>query len=148
MVRNIEADSVLTGIEAHGDVKLTPALTFEMTYDWVRGELTGTGDPLPRIPPFRVLSGITYQKNAFQAGGSVQLVSKQDRVYGEEVATEGYATAKFFASYSFQRGGVLNTITARLDNATDTLYRNHLNYLKDLLPEAGRSFKVVYSLGF
>ena len=44
--------------------------------------------------------------------------------------------------------GVLNTITARLDNATDKLYRNHLNYLKDLLPEVGRSFKVVYSVGF
>ena len=43
---------------------------------------------------------------------------------------------------------MLNTITARLDNATDKLYRNHLNYLKDLLPEIGRSFKVVYSVGF
>ena len=32
--------------------------------------------------------------------------------------------------------------------AADTLYRNHLNYLKDLLPETGRSFKVVYTLGF
>jgi hypothetical protein len=43
---------------------------------------------------------------------------------------------------------VLHTITARLDNAGDTLYRNHLNYLKELLPEVGRSFKVVYALGF
>ena len=43
---------------------------------------------------------------------------------------------------------MLNTVTARLDNAADTLYRNHLNYLKDLLPETGRSFKVVYAMGF
>ena len=69
-------------------------------------------------------------------------------MFGEELETGGYTTARFFTSYSFQRGGVLNTITARLDNATDKLYRNHLNYLKDLLPETGRSFKVVYSLGF
>ena len=81
-------------------------------------------------------------------GGSAQLVSDQSRVFGEETPTEGYATARFFASYSFQRGGVLNTVTARLDNAADTLYRNHLNYLKDLLPETGRSFKVVYAMGF
>lgn len=47
-----------------------------------------------------------------------------------------------------RRAGLLNTITARLDNAADTLYRNRLNYLKDLLPEAGRSFKLVYALGF
>ena len=43
---------------------------------------------------------------------------------------------------------MLHTITARLDNATDNLYRNHLNYLKDLLPEVGRSFKLVYAMGF
>jgi iron complex outermembrane receptor protein len=148
VVRNIEADSVLLGVEAHGDVKLTPELTAELTYDWVQGELKASGDPLPRIPPHRILAGLTYQKNAFQIGGSAQFVSDQDRVFGEELPTDGYTTAKFFASYSFQKGGVLNTVTARLDNATDKLYRNHLNYLKDLLPEAGRSFKVVYSLGF
>jgi iron complex outermembrane receptor protein len=119
-----------------------------VTYDMVRGELKDSGDPLPRIPPQRILAGLTYQKNAFQIGGSVQTVAKQDRVFGEELPTDGYSTAKFFASYSFNAGGVLNTITARLDNATDKLYRNHLNYLKDLLPEIGRSFKVVYTVGF
>jgi iron complex outermembrane receptor protein len=147
VVRNIEADSLLTGIEAHGDVKLTGELTLELTYDWVHGKLK-TGEPLPRIPPHRLLTGLTYQKNAFQAGASAQIVSDQDRVFGEEPPTDGYATAKFFASYSFDAGGVLNTITARLDNATDKVYRNHLNYLKELLPEAGRSFKVVYAIGF
>ena len=148
VVRNIEADSVLTGLEAHGDVKLTSELTAEITFDMVRGELTDSGEPLPRIPPQRVIAGLTYQKNAFQIGGSAQIISDQSRVFGEESPTDGYVTARFFASYSFQSAGLLNTITARLDNATDKLYRNHLNYLKDLLPETGRSFKVVYALGF
>ena len=31
-----------------------------------------------------------------------------------------------------------NTFTARLDNAADELYRNHLNHVKDLAPEMGR----------
>jgi len=145
---NVGADSVLLGIEAHGDVKLGGGFTLEMTYDWVKGELKESGDPLPRMPPFRVLGGVTYQKNAFQTGVSMQAVSEQTRVYGDELPTDGYATAKAFASYSFQGAGVLNTITARLDNATDTLYRNHLNYLKDVLPEVGRSFKLVYTMGF
>lgn len=147
VVRNIEADSVLTGIEAHGDVKLTSEITAELTYDWIKGTLK-SGDPLPRIPPQRLIAGLTYQKNAFQAGGSAQFVSEQDRVFGAETPSDGYVTAKLFASYSFQRGGMLNTVTARLDNAGDTEYRNHLNYLKDVLPEIGRSFKLVYSIGF
>ena len=148
VVENVAADSVLMGVEAHADVKLTSGLTAEVTYDWVRGELKDSGDPLPRIPPYRVLAGLRYQRNAFQIGGSVQAVSEQTRVFGEELPTDGYTTAKFFASYSFNRGGVLNTVTARLDNATDKLYRNHLNYLKDVLPEIGRSFKLVYTMGF
>ena len=148
IVRNIEADSLLTGVEAQAAVKLTPALTAEVSYDMVRGELKETGRPLPRIPPQRFLAGLSYRKNAFAIGGSAQIVSHQTRVFGAELPTDGYTIAKFFASYSFQRGGLVNTVTARLDNATDTLYRNHLNYLKDLLPETGRSFKVVYSLGF
>lgn len=141
-------DATLTGFEAHGDVKLTNELTLEATFDMVRGELSDSGDPLPRIPPYRLLTGLTYQRNAFQIGGQVQFVGEQGRVYGDELPTESYTLAKFFASYSFNAGGVLNTITARLDNATDKLYRNHLNYLKEVLPETGRSFRVVYSVGF
>jgi hypothetical protein len=39
-------------------------------------------------------------------------------------------------------------VTARLDNATNTLYRNHLNFLKDVVPEIGRAFRLVYSVRF
>ncbi|HJU43166.1 MAG TPA: TonB-dependent receptor [Vicinamibacterales bacterium] len=141
-------DSTLSGFEAHGDVKLTSELTLEGTFDLVRGELSDTGDPLPRMPPARVTAGLTYQRNAFQVGGSVTAAAKQDRVFGDETPTDGYAIGRVFASYAFDRGGVLHTITARLDNATDKLYRNHLNYLKDLLPEIGRSFKLIYTVGF
>ena len=42
----------------------------------------------------------------------------------------------------------MQTLTARLDNATDTLYRSHLNYLKDTVPEIGRAFKLVYAVKF
>jgi hypothetical protein len=53
-----------------------------------------------------------------------------------------------FGSYSFQAGGALNTVTLRLDNATNELYFNHLNYLKDILPEMGRNLKLIYTVGF
>jgi iron complex outermembrane receptor protein len=147
-VEFVGADSRLFGIEAHADVDVTSSLVAEITYDWVRGTLLDLDAPLPRIPPFRVIPGLRYQQNAFQAGGSVTLVGDQTRVFGEETPTPGYGTLKLYASYSFVRGGVTNTITARLDNATDRRYFNHLNYLKDVLPEMGRNVKVVYSVGF
>ena len=95
-----------------------------------------------------MIPGLRYQKNALQVGGSVAVTGDQRRVFGAETPTPGAAVVKFFGSYSFVAGGVTNTITARLDNATGRLYRNHLNYLKDVLPEMGRNFKLVYSVVF
>lgn len=142
------ADSLLYGLEAHADVDVTAGLTAEFTFDSVRGELRESGRQLPRIPPYRGIFGLRYQKNAFQVGGNVTAVATQNRVFDDETATGGYNLLKLFASYSFQAGGVLNTITGRLENATDELYRNHLNYLKDVLPERGRTLKVVYGVSF
>jgi iron complex outermembrane receptor protein len=147
-VEFVGRDSTLMGLEAHTDVKVTGALTAEVTFDLVRGELTDTGESLPRIPPARLTAGLTWQRNAFQIGGSITAVSDQTRVHGEETPTDGYATGRLFSSYSFDRGGVLHTITARVENVADKLYRNHLNYLKDVLPEIGRSLRLVYTVGF
>jgi iron complex outermembrane receptor protein len=144
----VGADSTLYGIEAHADVNLTESLVAELTYDWVRGTLVASDQPLPRIPPFRVIPGLRYQKNALQVGGTLTLIADQDRVFGDETPTPGAGLLKLYGSYSFVGGGVTNTITARLDNATNKLYRNHLNYLKDVLPEMGRNFKLVYSVSF
>jgi iron complex outermembrane receptor protein len=148
IVENVAADSVLQGIEAHGDFGLTSNLFAEFTLDYVRGSLKDTDDPLPRIPPLRTNVGLRYQHNAFQVGGSVTGVAKQDRIFGEETPTDGYGLLRLFAAYSLQAGKAVHTITGRLDNATDELYRNHLSLIKDLAPEMGRNFKLLYNVKF
>jgi iron complex outermembrane receptor protein len=144
----IAANSLLQGFESHADIQLPAGVGLELGFDYVRGELRGTGDPLPRIPPVRVRAGLNYQRNAFQVGGEVVAVSKQGRVFGDETPTAGYNLLKMFASYSFGTGRATSTITARLDNATNELYRNHLSLIKDFVPEMGRNFKLVYSVRF
>ena len=148
VVENIGADSTFWGAEAHGDFQITPAIFAELTFDTVRGTLDETGEPLPRIPPFRIIPGLRYQRNALQAGGTVTFTGDQNRVSNTETPTEGSAILRLYGSYAFEAGGMTNTVTVRLDNATNELYRNHLNYLKDVLPEMGRSFKVLYSVAF
>ena len=148
IVQNVAADSVLQGIEAHGDFGLTSNLFAEFTLDYVRGALKETDDPLPRMPPLRTNVGLRYQYNAFQVGGNVTAVAKQDRVLGEETPTDGYGLLRLFAVYSVQSGRALHTVTARLDNVTDELYRNHLSLIKDLAPEMGRNFKLLYNVKF
>jgi iron complex outermembrane receptor protein len=150
------ADGRLMGVESHVDVKIGPLFWVEGGLDYVRGDLTSLDTPMPRIPPLRGRAGVRMQKNAFQAGAEGIFTAKQDRVNDfdldgvavGETPTDGYNLLKLFASYSFGSGRNVNTITARLDNATNALYFNHLNYLKDLAPEMGRNFALVYSAKF
>jgi iron complex outermembrane receptor protein len=148
IVENVSAGSVLQGIEFHSDFGLTSQLFAEVTLDYVRGTLEDTGDPLPRMPPFRGNFGLRWQRNAFQVGGNLIAAATQDRLYEGETHTDGYRLLKLFASYSIPQGRVVHTITARLDNATDTLYRNHLSLIKDLTYEMGANFKLLYNVKF
>jgi iron complex outermembrane receptor protein len=144
----VGADALLQGIEAHADFSLTSQVFVEVGADYVRGSLKTSGDPLPRMPPLRVRGGLRYQYNAFQVGGEVVGAAKQDRISGVDTPTDGYTLLKLFTSYSIAHGDALSTITARLDNLTDELYRNHLSLIKDFVPEMGRNFKLLYSVKF
>jgi iron complex outermembrane receptor protein len=148
IVEYVAADSILQGFEAHSDIQLTSGLAAEIGFDYVRGTLEESNEPLPRIPPFRFRGGLRYQRSAFQAGGEIVAVATQDRVFSTETPTDGYQLGRVFAAYSFGRGSVAHTVTARLENVTNELYRNHLSLIKDLAPEMGRNFKLLYNVRF
>ena len=148
VIEFVAADSLLQGFEAHTDIDLGRGIDLEVGLDYVRGQLRAGNTPLPRIPPFRARGGLRYHRSAFQAGGEVVAVARQARVFGEETPTDGYTLLRLFGSYSFGAGDVVHTITGRLDNATNALYRNHLSLIKDFVPEMGRNFKLVYSVQF
>jgi iron complex outermembrane receptor protein len=148
IIEFVGADAVLQGVEAHADVQIAAGLSAEVGLDYVRGTLSSSDTPLPRMPPLRGRAGLRYQANAFQVGGDVVATATQDRVSGAESATDGYQLVRLFASYSFGSRTIANTITARVDNATNALYRNHLSLIKDLVPEMGRNFKVLYNVKF
>ena len=136
------------GVEGHADVTLTERWGVEATYDYVRAERKVDGQPMPRIPPQRLMAGLRYTGGPFQAGVNATAVARQDRVYGAETETAAYGLLRFFATYTLQSTRSVQTVTARLDNATDTSYRNHLNFLKDVVTEMGRAFRLVYSVKF
>jgi len=148
VIEHVGADAVLQGVELHADVQLTSRLAAEFGLDYVHGVLSTDDSPLPRMPPFRGRVGLRYRVNAFQVGGEVVAVATQDRVSGVETRTDGYQLLRLFSSYSFESGGAVSTITARLDNATNELYRNHLSLIKEVVPEMGRNFKVLYRVEF
>jgi iron complex outermembrane receptor protein len=143
----VSADALLQGVEFHSDIAVTDRIFVEAGVDYVRGALKDDDIALPRMPPFRVRGGLRYQYNALQVGGEVIGAAKQDRVSGATTPTDGYTLLKLYTSYSFGTN-TISTITARLDNVTNELYRNHLSLIKDVVPEMGRNFKLLYSVRF
>jgi iron complex outermembrane receptor protein len=151
-----QGDATLHGIESHLDLHASELVWIEAGLDYVHGQLTSVGMPLPRMPPLRGRVGIRLQKNAFQAGVTGTFTAKQNRIFSiatpdgpvGETATGGYSLVKLFAAYSFVHGRTTSTLAVRLDNAGNVLYHNHLNYLKDLAPELGRDFRVTYTVAF
>jgi iron complex outermembrane receptor protein len=148
IVENVAADSILQGIESHADFQLTSGLAVELGLDYIRGTLEDSGEPLPRIPPLRFRGGLRYQRNAFQAGGEMTATATQNRLFSTETPTDGYQLLRLYSAYSFGRDRLTHTVTARLDNATNELYRNHLSLIKDLTAEMGRNVKLLYSVRF
>jgi iron complex outermembrane receptor protein len=148
VVNFLSADSKLMGFEAHLDAGLTDSLWLVLGGDAVRGELRDGGGPLPRIPPYRIWAGLRFEHKGIHLEGEVKNVGEQTRVYGAETPTDGYTVVNAHGSYRITSGRTVHTVTIRVDNVGDELYRNHLSYIKDLTPEMGRSFKLVYGVRF
>jgi iron complex outermembrane receptor protein len=148
IIEFVGADAVLQGVEAHVDLEITPVLVAELGLDYVRGTLTTDDSPLPRIPPLRGRIGLRYRAGAFQAGGELVVTGTQHRVSEVETPTDGYRLLRLFTSWSFQSGDAVSTITARLDNAANALYRNHLSLIKAQVPETGRNLRLLYGVEF
>ena len=148
-VVNFQAeDSLLQGFEANVDLGFTDSLWLELGGDGVRGELRTTGDPLPRIPPYRGWVGLRYEKGGFHLEGELRAAAEQDRVYGAETSTAAYTVVNVHATYTLTTGRTVHVLTLRGGNLGDELYRSHLSYVKDLAPEMGRTLKLVYTLRF
>ena len=116
--------------------------------DYVRAELIDQDKALPRIPPLRGTVGVEWRHNAFTVRPELVLANHQTRVFDNETPTAGYALFNVNASYSFVTNRVTHIVSFSGYNLSDTLYRNHLSFIKEIAPEIGRNFRLNYVLRF
>lgn len=141
-------DARFTGFEVSLGLGVKEWLWVNLGSDYVNAKLVESGDHLPRIPPLRGRAGIEFRHKGFTLAPQLIMASRQNRVFGRETVTPGYLVANIQATYSWSVGRQRHTLTTGLNNAGDTLYRNHLSYIKDRAPEYGRNFKVSYTFDF
>ena len=145
-------DAVFSGFEAGADVVLARGLVLETAASSVTGSLKITGRALPLVPPLRGHVALKYERPRWFIRAEAEMADRQDRTGEFESETEGYRLFNAAAGARLTLGGRLNVLTVSLDNATDTVYRNHLSRVKDhvgkIVPEAGRGLSVTYRIVF
>ena len=148
IVDYVQGNSRYMGAEASMDTRVLKTLWFNGKIDYVRSELTELNSPLPRIPPLRGTLGLDWHYSALTIRPELTLANSQKRVFANETPTAGYAFFNLNASYTFVTGRAGHIFTAGGYNLGDTLYRNHLSFIKAIAPEMGRSLRLNYTVRF
>jgi iron complex outermembrane receptor protein len=134
--------NVITG-ETRAEPEKNPNdLFLRLQADYVHATDLDSGDPLPRITPFRVTASLNYQGEKWNATIEAQRVNEQDRVAQFERATPGYTFLNASIGYKFRAGSTYNYLYVKGTNLTNEEARDHLSFLKEVMPLAGRGITV------
>ena len=146
-----QADAKLYGFEVQGEVTLAKpgvwTIKADAMADWVHADITGQG-PAPRIPPLRVLTGLSAHSPKLDLRAEVERVSEQDRMAEFETVTPGYTTVSAEIAYRPWGKERPLSFTLAAHNLFDVTARRHASFLKDYAPLAGRDIRLTARLEF
>ncbi|MBO9490590.1 TonB-dependent receptor [Endozoicomonas sp. G2_1] len=131
-------DVILNGFEAQIAWQATDVFKATLFSDFVRARVKNGGD-LPRTPPLRFGTQLSYQDQRFSAHLDITRYQSQNRISANETATDGYTLVEANIAYDFQWLNQDITAYLKVTNLTDTEARVHTSFLKDIAPRPGRS---------
>lgn len=136
------------GAELSADLTFNKYLGAFISLDTVRAKLLTEGLNVPRIPPARARIGLDIRRDGLSIRPEVVFAAKQRKVYPLETPTDGYGLLNVAGSYTIGKQHVAHIFSVNAYNLTDKLYRNHTNFIKDLVPEIGRGVRFGYTIRF
>jgi iron complex outermembrane receptor protein len=115
--------------------------------DYVRANIVNVG-PAPRIPPLRMLGGLTLNAPKFDVRAEVEWNDSQKRVTAFETTTGGFTMVN--AEINFRPWGTERPLSFALsaNNIFDVDARRHASFLKDFAPLAGRDIRITARASF
>jgi iron complex outermembrane receptor protein len=143
-----DAKSVITKNESSASEKNPNDFFLRVQADYVHATDLDTGEPLPRITPFRYSVSLNYESEKWNASIEGQRVDAQDRVAPFETSTPGYTFLNASVGYKFRTGSTYNYVYVKGTNLTNEEARDHLSFLKEVLPLAGRGVAVGFRTTF
>ncbi len=117
-----------------------------VSFDVVRAKLVNENVDLPRIPPAKLRMGLDFRYNGLSVRPEVVVASAQTKIFPLETRTDGYGIFNIGGSYTIGRQHYAHIFSFNAYNLTNKLYRNHVNFIKDFLPEIGRGVRFGYTI--
>ena len=134
-------DVNLYGLEAQVVWQFHPAYRLLVQGDYIRAELRQGGD-LPRTPPLRLLSTLSYEGNVLDADLTLSRYFKQAKTAELEQATSGYTLLDASVSYRFNVAGQELVTYLKGQNLLDQRALVHTSFLKEDAPLPGRGIAI------
>ena len=143
-------DSRFKGFDLTADFDITNYLGAFVIADIVSARLKDIDIAVPRITPARLRVGLDFRYKGLSVRPEGFFASKKDAAdtFTLETPTAGYGLFNINASYVYAKEKYAHIFTFGGSNLTDRLYRNHQNFIKDILPEQGRNFRASYTIRF
>ena len=138
-------DAVMTGAEVQAGVMAGRSWRFSANLAFVTGELSAGGN-LPMIPPATLHLEAGRQIGDGEAGIRLSAAAAQRETGEFESPTAGYVVVDAFAGWNATWLGALHAVNINVSNLLDHEYRRHLNRVRHVMPEPGRSLRFLYRL--
>ncbi|WBH17106.1 TonB-dependent receptor [Sphingomonas radiodurans] len=148
----MQADARYYGVEGEVSATIVNTGTFRLdanvVADYVNAELSNDGGPLPRIPPLRVLGGLSAAAGSISGRLEAEHITAQNNIAAFETPTKDFTLVN--ATLSFKPFGGKNEtiISVSANNIFDVDARRHASFTKDFVPLPGRDIRVSARLSF
>jgi iron complex outermembrane receptor protein len=123
-------------------------LHLDLRADYVRARDRDSGDPLPRIPPFRFGADLAYHTGPIHASIGVIHAAAQNRTADFELDTDEYTLLEASLAYELALRSTKLVFFAIGSNLANQTARNSASFLKDVAPLPGRGVRGGVRLAF
>lgn len=136
------------GAEIEGDVVLArlggTEIKADALADYTNAQIIG-GGAVPRIPPFRILGGLSAESDRLTGRIEIEHDFAQRRVSANETPTEAFTLVNASIGWRLLPNRPKLRLLLSANNIFDVVARRHASMLKDYAPLAGRDVRVTLS---
>jgi len=149
-----QADARLQGGEGSLEVEAAPWLTLSASGDLVRGTNETVDEPLPLMPPRRIIGGAEVHgawpstEDWTFGGVEVENVAKPDRLNPFDIPVDGYTLVHVTAGWRGEWMGREAGVDLRVRNAANTSYKDFLSRYKAFALNPGRDVVLRVRMAF